>query len=70
MVPVPVVVIPDGVLVKVHVPLLGKPLITMLPVGVVQLVWVMVPIIGAVQPQAFMVKVAGVRQLFEPANAA
>ena len=34
LVPVPVVVIPPGVLVKVHVPEEGKPLNTTLPVAI------------------------------------
>ena len=36
LVPVPVVVIAPGVLVNVHVPLVGKPLKVTFPVGVIQ----------------------------------
>ena len=46
--PVPVVVVPPGVLVKVHVPEAGKPLNTTLPVAIAQVGWVMVPTVGAV----------------------
>jgi len=48
LVPVPVVVLPPGVLVTVHVPVAGKLLKTTLPVATVQVGWVMVPIVGAV----------------------
>ena len=47
LVPVPVVVVPPGVLVNVHVPLEGKPLSTTLPVVTVHVGWVIVPTIGA-----------------------
>jgi hypothetical protein len=46
--PVPVEVVPPGVLVKVHVPVAGKPLKTILPVGNAQVGCVIVPTIGAV----------------------
>ena len=46
--PVPVVVVPLGVLVKVHVPEAGKPLKTTLPVAIAQVGWVMVPTVGVV----------------------
>ena len=46
--PVPVVVVPPGVLVKVHVPEAGKPPNTTLPVASEQVGWVMVPTVGAV----------------------
>ena len=48
LVPVPVVVVPPGVLVSVHVPLAGKPLNTTLPVGTEHVGWVMIPTTGAV----------------------
>jgi len=47
LVPVPVVVVPPGVLVNVHVPVEGKPFRTTLPVATVQVGWVIVPTIGA-----------------------
>ena len=47
LVPVPVVVVPPGVRVNVHVPLEGKPLSTTLPVARAQVGWVMVPATGA-----------------------
>ena len=47
VVPVPVVVTAPGVLVKVHVPVAGKPFNTTLPVATVQPGWVTVPIDGA-----------------------
>jgi hypothetical protein len=46
LVPIPVVVIPPGVLVKVHVPEGGKPLRTTLPVATEQVGWVTVPTTG------------------------
>ena len=46
--PVPVVVVPPGVLVKVHVPEAGKPFNTTLPLAIAQVGWVMVPTVGAV----------------------
>jgi len=48
LVPVPVVVVPPGVLVKVHVPVAGNPLRITLPVAKVQLGCVIVPTVGAV----------------------
>ena len=45
--PVPVVMVPPGVLVKVQVPLAGKPLNATEPVGVPQLGCVIVPTVGA-----------------------
>jgi hypothetical protein len=47
LVPVPVYVVPPGVLLMVHVPDDGKPLRTTLPVETVQVGGVMVPITGA-----------------------
>jgi len=48
LIPVPVVVIPPGVLVNVHVPDAGKPLRTTLPVATEQAGWVTVPATGIV----------------------
>ena len=48
LVPEPVVIIPPGVLVKVHVPVAGNPFNTTLPVASAQVSWVMVPMVGAV----------------------
>ena len=48
LVPVPVVVVPPGVLVKVQLPLAGKPFNTTLPVATEQVGWVIIPTIGAV----------------------
>ena len=48
LVPVPVVVVPPGVLVKVQLPVAGKPLNNTLPVATEQVGWVIVPTIGAV----------------------
>ena len=47
LVPVPVVVLPPGILVNVQVPEAGKPFNTTEPVGVLQLGWVIVPTAGA-----------------------
>ena len=47
LVPVPVVLLPPGILVKVQVPELGKPVNTTEPVGVEQSGWVIVPTVGA-----------------------
>ena len=48
VVPVPVVVVPPGLAVTVHVPEAGKPLRSTLPVGVVQSGSVTVPTTGEV----------------------
>ena len=48
LVPVPVVIVPPGVLVRVHVPVTGKPLSTTLPVATVQVGWVIAPGKGGV----------------------
>jgi len=48
LVPVPVVVVPPGERVRVHVPLAGNPLKTTLPVAKVQVGWVIIPTVGAV----------------------
>ena len=48
LVPVPVVVIPPGVLVKVQAPDDGKPLNTMLPVETLHVGCVIIPTVGAV----------------------
>jgi hypothetical protein len=45
---VPVVVVPPGVLVNVHVPEAGKPFNTTLPVANAQVGWVIVTTVGAV----------------------
>jgi hypothetical protein len=47
LVPEPVVVVPPGVLVSVHVPEAGKPLNTTLPVGTAHVGCVIVPTVGA-----------------------
>ena len=44
--PVPVLVVPPGVTVKVHVPDVGKPLKTTSPVATEQVGCVIVPIVG------------------------
>ena len=48
LVPVPVDVVPPGDLVKVHVPVAGKPFKITLPVAKAQVGWVTVPNVGAV----------------------
>ena len=48
LIPEPVVVVPPGVRVKVHVPVAGKPLRITLPVVRAQVGWVIVPTVGAV----------------------
>ncbi len=48
LVPEPVVVVPPGDRVKVHVPVAGSPLKITLPVAKAQLGWVIVPTVGAV----------------------
>jgi hypothetical protein len=45
--PVPVVVVPPGVLVRVHVPVAGKLFSTTLPVGTAHVGCVLVPARGA-----------------------
>ena len=45
--PVPVLVVPPGVLVNVHDPVDGRPLNATLPVATVQVGWVIVPTAGA-----------------------
>ena len=59
-VPVPVVVIPPGILVIVHVPEDGKPPNATLPVATLHVVCVTVPIIGAagVDNEVLIVKLA------------
>jgi hypothetical protein len=47
VVPDPVVVVPPGVLVKVQLPVAGKPPNTTLPVATEQVGWVIVPMVGA-----------------------
>ena len=47
VVPFLVVVDPPGFLVRVHVPMFGKPLNTTLPVATLHVGWVIVPMIGA-----------------------
>ncbi len=49
LVPVPVLVVPPGVLVKVHVPDDGSPLNTTLPVATAHVGCVMAPTVGAVE---------------------
>jgi hypothetical protein len=48
LVPVPVVVVPPGVRVKVQLPVAGKPFKITLPVATEQVGWVIVPTVGAV----------------------
>jgi hypothetical protein len=48
LVPVPVVVVPPGVRIKVQLPVTGKPFNTTLPVATAQVGWVIVPTVGAV----------------------
>ena len=48
LVPEPVVFVPPGERVRVHVPLAGNPLKTTLPVAKAQVGWVIVPTVGAV----------------------
>ena len=48
LVPVPVVVVPPGIFINVHVPVAGKPFKITLPVETVQVGCVIVPTIGAV----------------------
>jgi hypothetical protein len=47
-VPVPVVVVPPGVRIKVQLPVAGSPFNTTLPVPIAQVGWVIVPTVGAV----------------------
>jgi hypothetical protein len=48
LVPVPVVVVPPGVRVKVQLPVAGNPFKITLPVATEQVGWVIVPTVGAV----------------------
>jgi hypothetical protein len=48
LVPVPVLVVPPGVRVKVQLPVAGKPFKITLPVTTEQVGWVIVPTVGAV----------------------
>ena len=54
LVPEPVVVIPPGDLVNVQVPVAGNPDTTTLPVATLQVGWVIVPIVGAVGVEAWV----------------
>ena len=54
LVPEPVVVVPPGDLVRVHVPVAGNPDKTTLPVAALQVGWVMVPMVGAVGVEAWV----------------
>ena len=47
LVPEPVVVVPPGDLVIIHVPVAGKPVKVTLPVASAQVGWVIVPMVGA-----------------------
>jgi len=47
LVPVPLVVAPPGLLVRVQLPEAGSPFITTLPVPTLQVGWVMLPVPGA-----------------------
>ncbi len=60
LVPVPVVVVPPGVLVRVQVPDAGSPLRGTLPVVSPQAGWVMVPTVGAVGVTGGVLITAGV----------
>ena len=55
LVPVPVVVVPPGDLVKVHVPEAGNPFNTTLPVAIAQVGCVIVPTVGAVGEEGWAV---------------
>jgi hypothetical protein len=55
LVPDPVVVVPPGVLVKVQLPVAGKPLKTTLPVATEQVGWVIAPTVGAVGVDGWVV---------------
>ena len=48
LVPVPVVIVPPGDLVRVHVPVAGKSFSVTVPVAKAQVGWVIVPTVGAV----------------------
>jgi hypothetical protein len=48
LIPVPVLVVPPGVLVNVQVPVAGRPFKTALPVAIVQVGSVIVPTVGVV----------------------
>ena len=48
LVPVPIVVLPPGVIVIVHVPVNGKSFKTTLPVHNTHVGWVIIPTVGAV----------------------
>ena len=50
LVPVPVVVVPPGVLVNVHVPDAGRPVKVTPPVSTEQVGWIIVPTTGAAGP--------------------
>ena len=54
LVPDPVVVVPPGDLVNVHVPVAGNPDKTTLPVATLQVGWVIVPTVGAVGVEAWV----------------
>ena len=60
LVPVPVVVTPSGLRVKVHVPALGKPFKTTLPVATLQVGCEIVPIKGGlgVPPPSLLIVIS------------
>ena len=62
-VPVPVVIIPPGVLVNVHVPVAGKPFNTTLPVGTVTVGCVILPMIGAVGDKMILAVTFNLKEL-------
>jgi hypothetical protein len=60
LVPVPVLVVPPGVRVKVQLPVAGKPFRITLPVATEQVGWVMVPTVGAVGEEGAAVIITSV----------
>ena len=65
LVPVPVVVVPPGDLVSVHVPVAGNPFNTTLPVATAQVGWVIAPTVGdkGVEPCALIVTLADAKEI-------
>ena len=66
LVPVPVVVVPPGIMVNVQVSAGGKPFKITLPVATVQVGWVIVPTVGAVDDVFIVAVTSNLAELSHP----